>query len=255
MAFFRGWFRGNIYSRMSHREMQRPRESHPTTPVTCLTSDEMHMKPSSTLLVFLGGSSINVGTSWVVSSAGWSYLRFTEGKFGPHISIKLFWSLQDKMLESTSSGRWMRNWVKLLLRVWREWSVLELKGLKQRFLFLNNLFSVILSFSVPLAVLGCWNPCPVWGMRCWACTSHPCWQHWGLQDTEAVSVFREQHKYFLKLFQCLFNYVPVSQLERDILGISEGKQEPGIHSLLPGLWCEVLSEMWEADLPCEGQAA
>lgn len=70
-----------------------------------------------------------------------------------------------------------------------------------------------------------------------------------------MSVFRQQHKHFLKLFQCLFNYVPISQLEHDILGTSEGKQEPGIHSQLPGLWSDGLSEMWEADLPREGRAA
>lgn len=95
----------------------------------------------------------------------------------------------------------------------------------------------------------------MWDMWCWVCTGHPCWQHWGLQDSEAVSVLREQHKHFLKSFQCLFNYVPTSQLECDILGTSEGKQEPGIHSQLPALWSAGLSEVWEADLPREGQAA
>lgn len=77
-----GW----VYSGMFHREIQKPGESHPTTPVMCLTSDEIHMKLSPAPSVFLGGSSHNLGTSWPVPSAGRSYLRLQRANLD-HIYI------------------------------------------------------------------------------------------------------------------------------------------------------------------------
>lgn len=93
-------------------------------------------------------------------------------------------------------------------------------------MFLNNLFSAILSFSVPLVplVVGILVLCGAGSALITAANST------GGSSSVRLSVFRDQHKHFLKLFQCLFNYVPISQLEHDILGASEGKQEPGIHS-------------------------